>query len=77
MAAHRSIIAFILLFLCLSFPLTSADEDDIDVTDGVQTLKVGMVRDMYLRYADQDSTIWRGVNYWISWVNGHGGFPYH
>lgn len=76
MAGRSFTIAFTLLFLCLSFPLFHALEDDTDLSDGVQTLKVGMIRDLYLRYADQDSTIYRGVVYWVNYVNSQGGFPY-
>jgi hypothetical protein len=75
--AARSFIAFILLFLCFSLSLIHASEDDTDSTDsGIPTLRVGMVRDLYLRYADQDSTIYGGVVYWVNWVNAQGGFPY-
>lgn len=39
-------------------------------------LKVGMIRDLYLRYATMDTIIYEGVSFWINWVNANGGFPW-
>jgi len=60
-------MSIIIIFSLLPIAEGAADTDK---------LKIGMVRDLYLRYADQDSTIYRGVVYWVNWVNSKGGFPY-
>lgn len=67
---------FFLLFICLAV-FTRADDESTDSTDSSDNLRVGMVRDLYLRYADADTNIYNGVNYWMNWVNTiGGGFPW-
>lgn len=66
---------FSILFLCVLIlsllpSIAKAEEEE------TQKLKIGMVRDLYLRYAYQDSTIYRGVVYWVNWINAQGGFLY-
>jgi serine/threonine protein kinase/ABC-type branched-subunit amino acid transport system substrate-binding protein len=69
MALFRNIVFSILSLYILSFPFPHVHADNLP-------LRVGMIRDLYLRYADQDTTIYNGVSYWVTWVNKQGGFPW-
>lgn len=38
-----------------------------------EEFKIGLVRDLFLRYEQQDSFIYYGVQFWANWVNQRGG----
>lgn len=76
MRTTRNIIVFFLLFLCIVITPSRASEE-AEEDSPVPNLKVGMVRDLFLRYADQDTLIYNGASYWVNWVNTvAGGLPW-
>jgi hypothetical protein len=38
--------------------------------------KIGLVRDLALRYAPDDESIYEGVEWWVQWINDQGGLKY-
>eukprot|EP00026_Physarum_polycephalum_P000640 Phypoly_transcript_00641.p1 GENE.Phypoly_transcript_00641~~Phypoly_transcript_00641.p1 ORF type:complete len:1297 (+),score=194.44 Phypoly_transcript_00641:293-4183(+) len=64
----RTLVNVTLLCIITCLPLVYGDTN--------KTFKIGMMRDLFLRYAPMDTTYFQGAEYFATWANKRGGIYY-